>query len=130
MVIQPKTIRLRSQDVTDLQYLVLVAHMSEGAVIRRLLAQTAHFVRTTACQRQPDLSSRPEWAGGQGGCTWPADRLAWTAWCSAPDSSPDMPPGNPVVLPSPPGLSTPYQPHLDDSNPSNNFKEESLTLNR
>ncbi len=55
----------------------MIAGVSEGAVIRQLLAQAATFVRPEAVRRQPDLPSRPEWAGGVGTMTAPADRRAW-----------------------------------------------------
>lgn len=55
----------------------MIAGVSEGAIIRQLLAHAATFVRPEAVRRQPDLPSRPEWAGGVGTMTGPADRQAW-----------------------------------------------------
>lgn len=77
---QPKTIRLRPQDLTDLAYLILVTGLTEGAVIRQLVAQAATAVRTAAIHRHPLLATDPRWAGHGGSSTWPADRQAWAAW--------------------------------------------------
>ncbi len=83
IVIQPKTLRLRPQDVDDLRYLVLLSEETEGAVMRTLLALTAQAIRTEAIRLRPTLATDPQWWGNGGTSTWPEDRRAWTAWLTA-----------------------------------------------
>jgi len=88
ITVYPKTIRLRPQDQADLEYLTLVAGMSEGAVIRSLLARAAALVRAEAIARQPTLPYEPAWVGGTGALITPADRQAWATWCAVTTASP------------------------------------------
>jgi len=80
----PKTIRLRPQDQVDLEYLTLIAGLSEGALIRFLVAQAATVVRREAVAREPALRHDPAWVGGTGALITPADRQAWAHWCAEP----------------------------------------------
>jgi len=80
----PKTIRLRPQDQVDLEYLTLITGLSEGALIRFLVAQAATFVRRETIAREPALRHDPAWAGGTGALITPADRQAWAHWCAEP----------------------------------------------
>jgi len=89
--VHPKTIRLRPPDQADLEYLTLVAGMSEGAIIRFLLARAAAWVRAEAITREPTLPGEPAWVGGTGTLITPADRQAWATWCAVTPTSPQDP---------------------------------------
>ena len=79
---QPKTIRVRPQDQTDFEYLTCITTLSEGAVMRALIAQTADFIRHTVLGQHPTLRHNPEWVGRTDGFITIADRQAWAIWCA------------------------------------------------
>jgi hypothetical protein len=79
---QPKTIRVRPQDQTDLEYLTCITTLSEGAIMRALIGHAADFIRQNVLAQHPALRHDPEWVGGTGGLITVADRQAWATWCA------------------------------------------------
>ena len=79
IVIRPKTIRLRDTDWDDLRYLVAVSAVTEGEVLRTLIAVVAQTLRAQVVSVRPEVTADPQW----GATIVVEEPRLWTPWLAA-----------------------------------------------